>query len=217
MACLHAVTVSIKDAGRELRAPPAIRRLSSAATATAGSATALLLALMLASAGAISLAALLLAAAVGFGVTTRQLLGLAARSRVGAGSEGEVHRRLAALESDGWRMRHSLRWRGPGDIDSVAIAPSGIAFAIETKTRTYDQRHLARVRDQAAWLRRRRRRWCRSGSVPVVCIVRERGVVRWEHGVLVLSLEWLVPTLQHAVGARSASSLGWQGAGPRSA
>jgi len=30
-------------------------------------------------------------------------------------------------------MRHSLPYRGRGDIDSVAIAPTGIAFAIETK------------------------------------------------------------------------------------
>jgi hypothetical protein len=46
-------------------------------------------------------------------------------------------------------MRHSLSWRGVGDIDSVAIAPTGIAFAVETKTRAYDERHLVRVRGQA--------------------------------------------------------------------
>jgi Holliday junction resolvase-like predicted endonuclease len=112
---------------------------------------------------------------LGFAFTTRHWLVLAARSRVGARSEDEVHRQLAALERDGWRMLHSLSWRGSGDIDSVAIAPGGIAFAIETKTRTYDQWHLARVRDQAAWLQRRRRRWCRRGAVPVLCVVRGRG------------------------------------------
>jgi hypothetical protein len=41
----------------------------------------------------------------------------------------------------------------------VAIAPTGIAVAIETKTRTYDARHLDRVREQAGWLSRSRRRW----------------------------------------------------------
>ncbi len=187
------------------------RRLSRAGAAATESAVAVLLALVLVSVGAMSLAAPLLLTAVGLGLYTRHWLRLAARSRVGARSEDEVHRQLAALEREGWRVRHSLRWRGPGDIDSVAIAPSGIAFAIETKTRTYDQRHVARVRDQAAWLWRRRRRWCRHGAVPVLCIVRERGVVRWEHGVLVVSLERLVPTLQHAAEARSASSRERQG------
>jgi nuclease-like protein len=98
------------------------------------------------------------------GMARSHWLELAARSTVGARSDDEVRRQLAALESDGWRMRHSLRWRGPGDVDSAAIAPSGIAFAIETKTRTYDDRHLSRVREQAAWLRHRRRRWCRRGA-----------------------------------------------------
>jgi hypothetical protein len=103
------------------------RRLLHAGGAGAGGAAALVLALAFARAGAISLAAVLLLAAVGFGFTTRHWLRLAGRSRVGARSEDEVHRQLAALERDGWRMWHSLRLRGPGDIDSVAIAPSGIA------------------------------------------------------------------------------------------
>jgi hypothetical protein len=37
------------------------------------------------------------------------------------------------------------------------------------KTQAYDDRHLARAREQAAWLWRRRRRRCRRGAVPVVC------------------------------------------------
>jgi Nuclease-related domain len=78
--------------------------------------------------------------------------------------EDPVQRALATLEAEGWRLRHSLRWRGSGDIDSVAIAPSGIAGAIETKTRTHDGRHLARVREQAGWLSRPRRRCSRNGA-----------------------------------------------------
>jgi hypothetical protein len=61
-----------------------------------------------------------------------------------------VQRVLAPLEAEGWLLRHSLPWQGQGDIDSVAIAPGGIAAAVETKTRTYDGRHVARVREQAA-------------------------------------------------------------------
>jgi hypothetical protein len=64
---------------------------------------------------------------------------------------------------------------GAGGIDSLAIAPTGVGFAIETKTKGYNDRHLARVRQQAAWLSRRRRRWCRRGAVPVVCVVRAAG------------------------------------------
>jgi len=101
------------------------------------------------------------------------------------------------LRAEGWRLRHSSRWRGRGDIDSVAIAPSGVGFAIETKTSAYNERHLAVVHEQAAWLWRRRRRWCRLGAMPVLCVVRAAGIQRWERGVLVVSLEALIPTLRH--------------------
>jgi hypothetical protein len=174
------------------------RRLSRAGTTGVGSVGALLLALLLASVGAISLAGLLLLTAVGLGFYTRYWLGLARRSSVGAQSEAEVRRVLAALEAEGWRVRHGLGWQGRGDVDSVAVAPGGIGFAIETKTRSYDDRHLVRVREQAAWLSRRRRRWCRRGALPVLCVVRDRGVQRWEHGALVVSIDQLTSTLQSA-------------------
>jgi hypothetical protein len=174
------------------------RRLSRAGSAAAGSGAAVLLALVLASVGAISLAGLLLLTAAALGLYTRYWLGLARRSSVGAQSENEVRRVLAALEAEGWRVRHGLRWRGPGDVDSVAIAPGGIGFAIETKTRSYDDRHLMRAREQAAWLSRRRRRWCRRGALPVLCVVRDRGVQRWEQGALVVSIDQLTSTLQSA-------------------
>jgi len=80
----------------------------------------------------------------------------------------------------------------------VAIAPTGFAVAIETKTRSYDDRHLARVREQAAWLSRRRRRWCRRGAVAVMCVVRARGVQRVEQDVLVVSIDRLIPALRNA-------------------
>ena len=95
------------------------------------------------------------------------------------------------MKAEGWRLRHSLPCGGRGDIDSVAIAPTGIAFTIETKTRTFDARHLARARQTAAWLYRHRRRWCRRGALPVLCVVRARGVQHVEDGVLVVSLDRL--------------------------
>ena len=102
-----------------------------AASAVAGGLTVLAVAL-----DAIPIAAVLLLATAGLAVRARHWARLAGRSRVGARSESEVRRALAPLEAEGWRLRHSLSWAGRGDVDSVAIAPTGIgvAFAIETKT-----------------------------------------------------------------------------------
>jgi hypothetical protein len=74
---------------------------------------------------------------------------------------------------------------------------------IETKTRTYDHRQLGRVLEQARWLGRRRRRWCRRGALAVLCVVRAAGVERYEHGVLVVSVDRLVPALREAAGGTS--------------
>jgi hypothetical protein len=176
------------------------RRLVRAAVASARCATAAMLGLLAAGAGAATLGGVLLLAAVALGMYARRWLALAGRSRVGARSEDEVQRALARLAAEGWRLRHSLPWRGRGDIDSVAIAPTGVAFAIETKTRTFDTRHLAGVREMALWLYRRRRRWCRRGALPVLCVVRARGLERVEGGVLIVSLDGLVPALRVAAG-----------------
>ena len=69
---------------------------------------------------------------------------------------------------------------------------------------------VARVRDQAAWVWRRRRRWCRRGAVPVVCLVRPRGIERVEREVLVVSIDRLIPVLRSgATGlGRSGNELG---------
>jgi Nuclease-related domain len=176
------------------------RRLSHAGKAGLGSVIAALFGLVIASAGAAALAGLRLLAALGLGLYARHWLSLARRSRVGARSEDAVQRALAPLHAEGWRLRHSLPWQGQGDIDSVAIAPTGIAVAIETKTRTCDRRHLARVREQVAWLSRRRRRWARNGALGVMCLVRVRGLARVEHDVLVVSIDRLTHVLRVAAG-----------------
>ena len=174
------------------------RRLVHAGEAALGSIIAALFGLVIASAGAAALAGLLLLTAVGLGLYARHWLSLAGRSRVGARSEDEVQRALAPLQAEGWRLRHSLPWQGQGDIDSVAIAPTGVAAAIETKTRTYDPGHLARVREQASWLSRRRRRWARNGALGVMCVVRARGIDRVEDDVLVVSIDRLTHVLRVA-------------------
>jgi hypothetical protein len=89
----------------------------------------------------------------------------------------------------------------------VAIAPTGVGFAIETKTRTYDERHLGRVLEQARWLSRQRRRWCRGGAVGVLCVVRAAGVERYECGVLIVSIDRLGPVLWEVAHARERGQL----------
>ena len=112
------------------------RRLGRAIATTLGAVVAAGLAVVAAMLGSFSLALVLLVAAVALGAYARHWARLAGRSRVGARSEEQVQRALAPLAAEGWRLRHSLPWQGRGDIDSVAIAPTGIAFAIETKTRS---------------------------------------------------------------------------------
>jgi Holliday junction resolvase-like predicted endonuclease len=162
--------------------------------AAAGGAGAILISRALANVGRLALAGAFLVAALALGMEAA-LASLASRSRVGARSEDEVRRALAPLRTEGWRLRHSLQWRGRGDIDLVAIAPWGVAFALEVKTSRYEHAHLVMVREQATWLWRLRRRWCQQGAVPVLCVARGRGLHRWEDGVLVVSIDCLVPAL----------------------
>ena len=158
------------------------------------------LAVIAARAGATALAGLLALVMAALLLDARRRLHLAARSRVGARSEDAVRRALSGLEAEGWQLRHSLAWVGRGDIDSVAIAPTGLAFAIESKTRTFDERHLAHARRTAAWLYRHRQRWCRRGALPVLCVVRAHGLEGVQDGVLVVSLDRLVSALRAGAG-----------------
>jgi len=178
------------------------RRLRRAGVSGVAGVTAGLMAVVAASVGAILVAGVLLLIMVGLMIDAHRWAGLARRSSIGARSEDEVRRALAGLEAQGWRLRHSLPWRGRGDIDSVAIAPTGAAFAIETKTKTLEDRHVARVLEQAEWLSRRRRRWCRRGALPVVCLARRRGVEHVEAGVLVVSIDRFTSALRTAAGVR---------------
>ena len=106
------------------------RRLRRAAARAAAGLVACVSAVIVASAGVWAVAGAFLLVAVGFLVDARRWVRLAARSRTGARSEDEVRLALTALEAEGWQLRHSLPHGGRGDIDSVAIAPTGIAFAI---------------------------------------------------------------------------------------
>ena len=183
-----------------------VRRLARAGALGAGALLVALLGVLALTHGALALAALLLLAAIGLVIASRYWLRLAARSGVGARSEAKVQRKLAALEREGWRIRNSLNWQGRGDIDSVAVAPTGLAFAIETKTRSYTPEHLARVTSIAERLYARRRRWCPNGALPVLCVADARPVERVEDGVLVVSRGQLLAALRTAAGTQTRPS-----------
>jgi Nuclease-related domain len=177
-----------------------LRRVGRAAAAAAGAGIAIACALgaIVAGLGVLSLPLLLVGA--GLGLYASHWARLAGRSAVGARSEADVRRALGALEREGWRLRSSLPWGGRGDIDHVAIAATGIAFAIETKTRSYTADHLASVCSQAVWLQRRRRRWCPRGARPVLCVTCGPQVEQLEDQVLVVSVNRLARTLRAAAG-----------------
>lgn len=177
------------------------RRLRRAASLGTGMLAAGLAATTAAAKGELVVAAALFAVALGYALRARSWARLAERSRIGACSEDKVRHELAALEREGWRVYHSLRWDGPGDIDSVAIAPTGVAFVIETKTCRVDAAQLERLATMTAWLRSRRL-WCPEVR-GVVCIVRTRRLQKTKAGALMVSGDQLVPALQIAAGTRS--------------
>jgi hypothetical protein len=147
----------------------------------------------------------LLAVGLIFAIRCWHSLGLARRSSIGARSEQRVRAELTALDREGWSICHSLRWRGGGDVDHLAFAPPGVGlgFAIETKTRTYRPGDLVRITAIAQWTSSRHPRWCRGGTIPVVCLAGARGVERWKSGVLIVSADRLVALLRRLAGTTS--------------
>lgn len=178
------------------------RRLAHALLMAVLAACAVSLAAVAALAGMSSAAIALAVLGVGLGLRARRWGGLARRSLIGARSEERVRRRLEALEREGWEIRHSLRWRHGGDIDHLAIAPGpdALAFAIETKTVSYSASDLARIGVIAGGLGHRRPRWRRRAAMPILCLAGVRGVECSEAGVLVLSVDRLLPVLRRAAG-----------------
>ena len=177
------------------------RRLRRATASAAAGLVAGALALIAVRSGALAVAGVLLLIMIAAMIDGRRWVRLAGRSLVGARSEDAVRGALTVLTTEGWRVRHSLPYRRRGDIDSVVIAPTGMAFAIETKSRTFDACHLAHARQTAAWLYRHRRRWCRRGALPVLCVAHARGLEHVEDEVLVVSLDRLAPALRAGAGA----------------
>jgi hypothetical protein len=81
------------------------------------------------------LAPLAVIAALLAGWRARRQFSLAKRAEIGARSEQLVDGVLEPLRTEDWEIRTNVSWPGNGDIDTVAIAPGGPTFVIETKTR----------------------------------------------------------------------------------
>ena len=175
-------------------------RLLRSATRSVGALVALAVAPLAAGAGTTALALALLVVACLLLVAARHEWRVARRNGLGADSETAVRRSLAALTTEGWRVRHGVDWPGGGDLDHVVRAPSGVGFVIETKTARYSAAHLERTARAARRLARRRRRYPR-GVLAIVCVTRSRGIEHLEAGVLVVSLDHLVPALRRAAAA----------------
>jgi hypothetical protein len=97
-------------------------------------------------------------------------------------------RRSWHFAAEGWQLRHSLPWQGRGDIDTVAIAPTGLAFAIETKTRTYTQSTSPACATSPP-ADRRPTTLVSQGALPVPCVVSDRELERVEANLLVVSID----------------------------
>jgi hypothetical protein len=157
----------------------------------------------------------LLAATVWLSVASRSASRLAARARVGADAEDVVRRALDQLARDGWAVEHGVAWPGGGDIDHLVRSPQGVGFAIETKTRSFNQGQLDRTLNTARWAAGRRRRYPR-GVVPVLCVVRSRGLAHRYDSVLVVSVDRIVPALRNtAAQAEPTAAISVRRADPR--
>lgn len=118
---------------------------------------------------------------------------LARRNRIGHRAELDVRRVLRPLTTEGWKVRHAMSWKGPGDIDHCVLTPR-LAVAIETKARSVPLGTHERVSRQAAWLAVRNGR--ARQPLAVICLVTRRNLVRWERGVLVCSPDVLPELLR---------------------
>jgi Nuclease-related domain len=123
----------------------------------------------------------------------------AARNRIGADSEQLVHDTLERLRPHGYKISHGSRWPEGGDIDHLVRTPDGLGFCIGTKTLTFDQAHLERVRRQADWASRHP--GYRRGMLPIICVARARDTQLLAGGVLIVSPDRLLDAILAASAA----------------
>jgi Nuclease-related domain len=109
------------------------------------------------------------------------------RLRSGARAEVVVGETLEQLRHDGWIVMHDIERPGEANLDHIASGPTGV-FLIETKDRRYEERHLPRIKGQAAWLHDKLGVWV----TPVICIRARHGRPFRTKGVWVVPLNELL-------------------------
>lgn len=132
------------------------------------------------------LAPLAVIAALLAGWRARRQFSLARRAEIGVRSEQLIDRTLEPLRREDWEIRTNVAWPGNGDIDTVAIAPGGPTFVIETKTRRYTTEHVRRTARAARLF---------TAGIPVL-VTAVPGQLRIEEGVSVCGRERLVTFLR---------------------
>ena len=114
----------------------------------------------------------------------------ALRWRRGSRAERDVGGDLDRLRADGILVAHDLEPNGRGNLDHVVCGAIG-SFAVETKARRYDVRHLKQVKRQAYWVRARTGVWC----TPVICLAERDDTPHRREGVWIMGrphlLGWL--------------------------
>ncbi|MFN2467877.1 MAG: nuclease-related domain-containing protein [Gaiellaceae bacterium] len=135
-------------------------------------------------------------ASVGLGIVALALLSFRAaelRSRqalawvLGSRAERDVGGDLNRLRVDGLLVMHDLEPDGRGNIDHVVCGQTGV-FAVETKARRYEVRHLKQVKRQAYWVRTRTGVWC----TPVICLATRDDTPHRREGVWIMGRPHLV-------------------------
>ncbi len=106
----------------------------------------------------------------------------------GARAEQAVGETLNELRSEGRVVMHDIEQVGEGNIDHLVSGPNGV-YLVETKERRYEDRHIVKVKRQAAKLHDELGVWV----TPVICLYDRRGEPFRTHGV------WVVPR-QHLLG-----------------
>jgi Nuclease-related domain len=112
------------------------------------------------------------------------------RLRSGTRAEVAVGETLEQLRREGWIVMHDIERPREANLDHVVSGPNGV-FLIETKDRRYEDRHLGRVKGQAAWLHDQVGVWV----TPVICIRTRRGQPFRTKSVWVVPLDRLVDWL----------------------
>ena len=113
----------------------------------------------------------------------------------------ERGRVIVPIRNHDGELRGVLRYAPSHDHAPKVLAVRGTRLGLIPHP-ALEAEHVARVMEMAAWLRRRRRRWCRKGALPVLWVVHATRLERVEAGVLIVSLDRLIAALRTAAGTR---------------